>query len=474
MNNFYLGGDASKGYSDFIILDQLKRTAEKNFQLDDTHTGHQRLRQILSAFATKHENALLYAGFESTGGYEGNFLNMLKQQKDNLNINVALLNPLGVKRGMEADLTRNKTDKISARAVAEYLIDHPKKIVYNRDDNIASLRRGWQFINMLSKQKASLLNQFESALYNTHPDLLIYCKDGVPDWILNLVHKYPCAAKLAGASWQEIDCIPYIKPKRAKELVENSRQSVGAYQDEAAQWLIKNLAEHIFYLSAMIKNQVKTIKRLCSFEEEIKILTSFKGIAEFSAIGLMLVIDDINRFAGSKKLCSFIGVHPVYKTSGDGSGGYHMSKKGSKQARRLLFNVAMSAIAHNDMIKELYQNYLARGKPKMSAIGIIMHKILRIIYGMLKNKKEYDPKIDEANRKKFGDKSNKTGTDKNRRYQKIDEMAPISKRQTKKRKDAVESRIKNEKEEEKNTPHLHHPDQGKKQEQEESQNDNNH
>lgn len=449
MNNFYLGCDASKGYSDFIILDQLKQVAEYGFQLDDTQAGHQHLLRILSEFAQKHENAVLYAGFESTGGYEGNFLNMLNQQKDKLNINVAMLNPLGVKRGMEADLTRNKTDKISAQAVAEYLIDHSKKIVYNRDANIASLRRGWQFISMLSKQKASLLNQFESALYNTHPDLLIYCKDGVPDWILNLVHKYPCAAKLARASWQEIDAIPYIKPKRAQELVENAKKSVGAYQDEAAQWLIKNLAEHINRLSNIIKDQIKTIKRLYPFKEEVKILTSFKGIAEFSAIGLMLVIEDINRFAGSKKLCSFIGVHPVYKVSGDGVGGIHMSKKGSKQARRILFNVAMSAIVHNDMIKELYQEYVAiKGKPKMSAIGILMHKILRIIYGMLKNKKEYDPKIDEANRKKFAGQSNKTGTEKNRRYQEIDQMAPVSKRQTKKRMEALENRIKNELEEE--------------------------
>ena len=75
-----------------------------------------------------------------------------------------------------------------------------------------------------------------------------------------------------------------------------------------------------------------------------------------------------------------------------------MSKKGRKEPRWILFNVARSAIGCNDMIRELYNSYVEKGKSKMSALGIIMHKILRIIYGMLKNNTKYDPQIDMANR----------------------------------------------------------------------------
>jgi hypothetical protein len=76
----------------------------------------------------------------------------------------------------------------------------------------------------------------------------------------------------------------------------------------------------------------------------------------------------------------------------------------------------------------------------MSAIGIIMHKILRIIYGMLKKNQKYDPQVDQANReksiKKKTENGNGNGTkpDKNRRYQERDQNAPISRRQQKKRK----------------------------------------
>ncbi len=122
---------------------------------------------------------------------------------------------------------------------------------------------------------------------------------------------------------------------------------------------------------------------------------------------------------------------------GDGKLVTRMSKKGRKEPRWILYNVTMSAINCNEMIKTLYEGYLKKGKEKMVAIGIIMHKILRIIYGMLKHKRKYDPKIDQTNRaRKFTNKkeSDKTKKDKSRRYQAYDPNAPVSHRQEKERK----------------------------------------
>ena len=43
MKSFYLGIDVSKGYADFVIINQQKKTVVENFQLDDTFDGHSRL-----------------------------------------------------------------------------------------------------------------------------------------------------------------------------------------------------------------------------------------------------------------------------------------------------------------------------------------------------------------------------------------------------------------------------------------------
>jgi len=68
MKNYYLGVDVSKGYADFVILDDKKLPVEENFQLDDTFDGHCRLYEKLDTFFNDHPVSAIYAGVESTGG----------------------------------------------------------------------------------------------------------------------------------------------------------------------------------------------------------------------------------------------------------------------------------------------------------------------------------------------------------------------------------------------------------------------
>ena len=97
--------------------------------------------------------------------------------------------------------------------------------------------------------------------------------------------------------------------------------------------------------------------------------------------------------------------------------------------------VTLSAIRCNPLIKETYARNIAKGKKKKDAMGVCMHKILRIVYGMLKNNAEFDADIDRQNQKKLYSASKTRSNNQNRRYQNHDSDAPISKRQTKKRKE---------------------------------------
>ena len=444
---YYMGGDVSKGYSDFVILNHDKEIEESNFQLDDTPKGHKILGDRLREFFARRPHCTLYVGLESTGGYESNwyntFLNLgestspTSPTSPGYNINVVRLNPLGVRRHLESGLARNKTDKISALAIADYLISHEKKLIYNQPDSQMSLRKYWNYIRLLKKQKTQLMNRFEKALYNSNPELLTYCKNGVSQWLFKVVEKYPTAHLLARASEETLVQIPHVNLVRAKELISNAKISIGAEQDYAAARRIRSLVSRIANQEQLIDEEIEEMSKYCS-GEELEILTSFTGIGIYSAVGLLFIIGDVNRFEASKKMSSYIGVHPVIGDSGDGKKAPRMSKRGSKEARVILFNVAKSAIVDNEMIKELYEGYLEKGKCGMSALGIMMHKIFRIIYGMLKNRQKYDPSIDEANRNKTREKEKNTDkskqeSDKNRRYQPHDQNAPISRRQAQKR-----------------------------------------
>jgi transposase len=435
MSSYFLGGDASKGYCNFTLLDHNKRIVEEDFQLDDSYEGHQSLCNFFRQFFSSHQEGDIRAGFESTGGYENNWYQLLWKLQDGFKIKVARLNPYGVKYHKKASLDRIETDKISARKIADYLITYPDKVEYSKEDFFAELRRHWKYIRMLKKQKAQLQTHLKAQLYVSQPQLLVYCKEGMPDWIFLLLKKYPTAMDLAKAAVYKLSIIPYISKERAKELIGEAKRSVASMKSPIIGNMIKSAAREILNMQETIKEQVKLM--ISTYDmPEIELLKSFPGINDYSALGLLLEIGAIERYPSVKNLVSFFGIHPVYRQSGDGKWGNHMSKKGRKEPRWILFNVAKSAICCNEMIQELYNDYLKKGHCKMSALGIIMHKILRIVYGMLKHKQRYDPNVDRANRKKViktKQEQESKKVDKSRRYQPYDKNAPVSKRQAKKR-----------------------------------------
>ncbi|HHD92495.1 MAG TPA: IS110 family transposase [Candidatus Portnoybacteria bacterium] len=433
--NFYLGIDVSKGYADFVILNQKKEVIEENFQLDDTFEGHNQLFKILSDFYVSHPVAKLFVAVESTGGYENNWFNTLHKLQSTMALSVARLNPFGVNHSSKASMNRIITDKQSAKYIAEYLISYPEIVNYQSEDYFATARRQWSSIKIFTKQKTQLLNQLNSLLYIANPEILAFCRDGVRLWTLLLLQKYPTALKLSRARVSSLSKIPYLSKARAEEIIGNAKESVASASDEIIEETITTLVGQIISLRKIIARQIKLLETNVNLPEEVKLLKSFNGIGTYSAVGLMIEIISVERFASSKKLASFFGLHPVFKVSGDGKSGFRMSKKGRKEPRNILFNVTRYSIAHNQFIKDIYINHLKKGISKLSAMGAIMHKILRIIYGMLKNNSTFNAQIDIDNRNKskaVENQSSKIGIE--RRFQKHDINAPISRRQNKMRK----------------------------------------
>ena len=429
---FFMGIDVSKGYADFIVIDQDKKVVEPNFQLDDTYNGHAELYEFIFNLFENYPQLTLSAAVESTGGYENNWLNDLANFQSQFNIRVSRLNPFGVNANSKAGLNRITTDPISARNIAEYLITHPEKVIPYTYDRFASYRRLWTFIRMLIKQKTQLLNQLESMLYLANPEILSYCKHKTPLWVLNLLEKYPTAQNIKNAKIKSLTKIPYISLDKAQIVKQIAAKSVASASDETSALIIRSTVKQIKHLKDTIALHIKTIKDDNQLPE-IELLKSFNGIDDLSALGLLMEIQDINRFPDVKKLASFFGLHPVFKISGDGKSGFHMSKKGRRVPRQILFMVAMVSIRTNPLIREIYIRKVDEGMPKMAALGMCMHKILRIVYGMLKHNTPFDEDIDRHNQARKSKKYIKKFS-KKRRYQSFDNKAPISARQSIKRK----------------------------------------
>ncbi len=112
--------------------------------------------------------------------------------------------------------------------------------------------------------------------------------------------------------------------------------------------------------------------------------------------------------------------------------------------RAILYVAANNVVLHEPYFKSLYHHYISKGKKHRTVMGIIMHKLMRIIYGMLKNQQPFNASVDEANKSKAISAPMKTISQKARRYQPLDEAAPISRSNHKKRRADLECQISTE------------------------------
>jgi hypothetical protein len=141
-------------------------------------------------------------------------------------------------------------------------------------------------------------------LYTANPELLIYCKDGVPDWVLKLLKGYPTADKLSKAKLSSVAKTPFISFSRAQELVANAQKSIASATDKNTTQLIIATTRQILHLKEVIKSQTKIMAEGCSLPGA-DLLKTFTRIGNFSAIGLILQIQTVERFSSVKKLASF-------------------------------------------------------------------------------------------------------------------------------------------------------------------------
>jgi transposase len=233
---------------------------------------------------------------------------------------------------------------------------------------------------------------------------------------------------MAKAKVDKLIKIKCVTKEKTSRLIEASKTRVASRSGETEGYLIQNLVEEIQLKAARIKKLKSYLETHCK-SDETQLLTTIKGIGAYSASALMAQIENIDNFDSPQKLASFFGLHPTIRQSGDQKGISRMSKRGRPGVRTILFMCASSAVMSDAHMKSIHHRHRERGKTHYQAIGVIMHKTLRIVWGILKHKQPYDPQTDVKNQQK------ETSTmERVRRLQAFDQDAPISRMAQKKRK----------------------------------------
>ena len=247
---------------------------------------------------------------------------------DKKNIKFSVVNALQIKRYIQMHLERNKSDKKDAKRIYEYGLERNPSL-YQMPDNIYFECRSLNnCIQDLTKEITKFSNQIHS------------------------LKKCPFDTKLVEKSFQKI----------IKELREQKRNLEAELQEKLVEWE----------------------------GETLKLVQSVKGIGNRASAELIIYTKGFKDMNSYKQLISYAGLSPTQYQSGTSiKGRVRICKQGGKQLRNILYMCALNAMRTNTHCSALYGRLVAKGKNKKAALIAVCNKLLRIVFGVVKNRTLY-------------------------------------------------------------------------------------
>lgn len=151
----------------------------------------------------------------------------------------------------------------------------------------------------------------------------------------------------------------------------------------------------IYQCLGIIKELNKKIKELetelennCPDNEAIALLDTIPGIGILRASIIYAEIGDINRFKSKKAFCSYTGLVPIVRESGEKRYTGSITKAGSRSLRTALIEAAINACVKSAHLHRLHKRLEYRGN-KYKARTAVAHRLAMIIYVMLKKREPF-------------------------------------------------------------------------------------
>lgn len=182
--------------------------------------------------------------------------------------------------------------------------------------------------------------------------------------------------------------------KRAKTLVAAAEHSVGSQEaPESARMELQIYMKDYAVYNERREELLEKIQEKLSEIPYIDKLLEIKGIGLITVSGFIAEVGDISRFDNPKQLQKLAGYAIVDCSSGKHQGESHISYRGRKRLRYVLYEAAISVIGKNAEFKGIHNYYRTREVnplKKMQSVIAVACKVLRVFYTILTKGVDYD------------------------------------------------------------------------------------
>ena len=158
--------------------------------------------------------------------------------------------------------------------------------------------------------------------------------------------------------------------------------------------LSKSIKKSLSAIEKDLANVESQIMEIVGQDENLKqlykIITSVVGIGFVTAINLMVHTNGFNEMNDARKLACYCGVAPFEYSSGTS---IHRRTRvhpmANKKLKCNLHMASLTAVKHDEGIKQYYNRKVAEGKSKLSVLNAVKNKLLARVVSCVNSKRMY-------------------------------------------------------------------------------------
>ena len=383
----YVGIDIAKNTHWASAMNSDGEILLEPFSFQNNNEGFQKFISKLSNF----DKQKMLIGLESTAHYGENIISYLF----NLDYKIGIINPIQTSNLRKSNIRKTKNDKVDTFIIIKSLTLNNYNLVTTRDINNIKLkglsRSRHNLIVMRSRSKI----QLASFIDQLFPELNKFFKGNLHlNVSYQLLKEYSSPKQISSLHLTKLTNILHdnshgrYNKQDAIRLRELAKNSVGI-DNPTLSLQIKQAILQIELYTEQIEEVEKLSKQILD-EMDSKLLT-IPGMSYNQATVIHGFIGDINRFNKSCQLLAYAGLDPsIYQSGNFEARSTRMSKRGNSLLRYNLVYAAHNLVLHNRTFKEYYDLKRSQGKTHYCALGHCAHKLVRIIFKMLKSNVDFN------------------------------------------------------------------------------------
>ena len=383
----YVGIDIAKNTHWASAMNSDGEILLEPFSFQNNNEGFQKFISKLSSF----DKQKMLIGLESTAHYGENIISYLF----NLDYKIGIINPIQTSNLRKSNIRKTKNDKVDTFIIIKSLTLNNYNLVTTRDINNIKLkglsRSRHNLIVMRSRSKI----QLASFIDQLFPELNKFFKGNLHlNVSYQLLKEYSSPKQISSLHLTKLTNILHdnshgrYNKQDAIRLRELAKNSVGI-DNPTLSLQIKQAILQIELYTEQIEEVEKLSKQILD-EMDSKLLT-IPGMSYNQATVIHGFIGDINRFNKSCQLLAYAGLDPsIYQSGNFEARSTRMSKRGNSLLRYNLVYAAHNLVLHNRTFKEYYDLKRSQGKTHYCALGHCAHKLVRIIFKMLKSNVDFN------------------------------------------------------------------------------------